>query len=107
MPAATRAARRARARAGAAALALRVFEQRDLLTPILRSAASSNGLLVTKRVARDAPDVALAVRKLIWQGRILKGTAILEGHTDILWGCGRRAATRRRGSGTPRRVRCR
>jgi WD40 repeat protein len=83
----TRASRRARSRAGAAALALRVFEQRDLVTQILRLAASPNGLLVTKHVARDARALALALRKLVWQDRILKGTAILKGHTGAVLSC--------------------
>jgi WD40 repeat protein len=87
MPAATRASRRARARAGAAALALRIFEQRDLLMPVLRLAASPNGLLVTKHVARDARAVVLALRKLVWKDRILKGTAILKGHTSTVYSC--------------------
>ena len=77
MPAATGASRRARSRAGTAAIALRVYEQRDLVTPILRLAASPDGLLLTKHVARDTRAVVLALRKLVWQDRILKGTAIL------------------------------
>jgi hypothetical protein len=82
MPVDTRASRRARSRAGGAARALRVFEQRDLLTPILRVVSSPNGLLVTKHVTRDALAVTLALRKLVWQDRILKGTAIHEGHAS-------------------------
>ncbi|KAJ1463450.1 hypothetical protein M885DRAFT_2759, partial [Pelagophyceae sp. CCMP2097] len=98
MSAATRAARRAQSRASATALALRVFEQHDLLTPILRMVASPNGLLVTKHVARDARAVVLALRKLVWQDRILKGTAILKGHDSIIRSCafspdGKRVAT--------------
>ncbi|KAJ1447773.1 WD40-repeat-containing domain protein [Pelagophyceae sp. CCMP2097] len=87
MPIATVASRRARSRAGASALALRVFEQRDLVTPILRMVASPNGLLVTKHVARDARAVVMALRKLVWQDRILKGTAIHKGHTSRVECC--------------------
>jgi len=54
--------------------------QHDLLTPILRLAASPNGLLITKHVARDARDVALALRKLVWKDRIPKCSAIIKGH---------------------------
>ncbi|KAJ1456270.1 WD40-repeat-containing domain protein [Pelagophyceae sp. CCMP2097] len=62
---------------------LAVFEQTDLVKIILRLAAEApNALLVTKGAARDAPAVALALRRLVWQDRILKGTAIFEGHTD-------------------------
>jgi hypothetical protein len=49
----------------AAALALEVFEQTDLLTSILRLAAAPGGLLVTKQVAIDAPAAAPALRRLI------------------------------------------
>jgi WD40 repeat protein len=66
----------------AAAAVLEVFEQPDLLALFLRLAASTNGLHVTKRVARAARAVAPVVRKLIWTDRILKGTAIFKRHTD-------------------------
>ncbi|KAJ1463552.1 WD40-repeat-containing domain protein [Pelagophyceae sp. CCMP2097] len=63
----------------------------DLLAPILRLAASTNALCVTKRVARAARGVAPAVRRLIledrWKGRVLKGTAILKGHTGGVRSC--------------------
>jgi hypothetical protein len=76
---------------GGAAPVLDVFELSDLLAPILRLAASTNALRVTKHVARAARAVAPAVRRLIledrWKGRILKGTAILEGHTSYIWCC--------------------
>jgi WD40 repeat protein len=84
MPA-TGASRSARPRAGTAAL--RVFEQGDLLTPILRLVASPNGLFVTKHVARDARAAVLALRKVVWQDRILKGTAILKGHARGVSSC--------------------
>ncbi|KAJ1457058.1 WD40-repeat-containing domain protein [Pelagophyceae sp. CCMP2097] len=62
--------------------------QDDLLKIILRlSAEAPNALLVTKRVARDARAAALAVRKLVWQDRILKGTAILKGHASYVMCC--------------------
>ncbi|KAJ1459202.1 hypothetical protein M885DRAFT_613725 [Pelagophyceae sp. CCMP2097] len=76
---------------GGAEPVLDVFELSDLLAPILRLAASTNALRVTKHVARAARAVAPAVRRLIledrWKGRILKGTAILEGHTSNIWCC--------------------
>ncbi|KAJ1455256.1 WD40-repeat-containing domain protein [Pelagophyceae sp. CCMP2097] len=67
-----------------AASVLEVFELTDLMTPILHLAASTEALLVTTRVAQDAPAVALSVRRLIWQDRILKGTAILKGHAHAI-----------------------
>jgi WD40 repeat protein len=79
----------ARPRPGnAAAPALEVFEQDDLVKIILRlSAEAPNALLVTKRVARDARAIALAVRRLVWKDRTVKGTAILKGHTDSVYSC--------------------
>ena len=59
----------------------------DLRTPILRLAGSPNGLHVTTRVARDGRAVAAGLRKLLWQDQILKGTAILKGHTHIVYSC--------------------
>jgi WD40 repeat protein len=82
-----------------AAPALDVFEQDDLLKIILRfSAEAPNALLVTKYVARDARAMALTVRKLVWQDKMLKGTAVLEGHTGDVMSCafspdGKRIAT--------------
>jgi hypothetical protein len=55
MPATTRDSRRARVRAGGAALALYVFEQSDLLTPMLRLVASPNGLFVSTSLETRAP----------------------------------------------------
>eukprot|EP00628_Pelagophyceae_sp_CCMP2097_P027927 CAMPEP_0184194994 /NCGR_PEP_ID=MMETSP0976-20121227/4773_1 /TAXON_ID=483370 /ORGANISM="non described non described, Strain CCMP2097" /LENGTH=129 /DNA_ID=CAMNT_0026499429 /DNA_START=43 /DNA_END=428 /DNA_ORIENTATION=+ len=52
----------------------------------MRLAASPNGLLITKHVARDARAVVLALRKLVWKDRILNGTAIL-GHTSFVLCC--------------------
>jgi len=69
-----------------AAPALEVFELGDLLALILRLAASPNAL-VTKRVAEIARAVAPAVHKLIWSDRILKGKAILKGHTGPVFCC--------------------
>mmetsp|Transcript_8701 Transcript_8701/g.30716 ORF Transcript_8701/g.30716 Transcript_8701/m.30716 type:complete len:110 (-) Transcript_8701:254-583(-) len=79
--------REAPTRTAASAPALAVFEQSDLFTIILRQAASPEGLLVSKQVARDARAVGRAVRKLVWHDRILKGTAILKGHTDWVISC--------------------
>ncbi|KAJ1451750.1 hypothetical protein M885DRAFT_569582, partial [Pelagophyceae sp. CCMP2097] len=76
---------------GGAAPVLSVFELNDLLAPILRLAALTNALRVTKHVARAARAVAPAVRRLIledrWKGRILKGTAILKWHTHEILSC--------------------
>jgi WD40 repeat protein len=76
---------------------LEIFEQTDLLTPILRLTASSDAR-VTKQVARDAWAVAPAVRRLIWSDLIFKGRAILKGHTSVVKSCafspnGKRIAT--------------
>jgi WD40 repeat protein len=70
-----------------AAPALDVLELSDLLTLILRLAAAPSALLVTRRVARNARAVAPAARRRIWQDRISKGTAILKGHTGVVFGC--------------------
>ncbi|KAJ1454191.1 hypothetical protein M885DRAFT_522374 [Pelagophyceae sp. CCMP2097] len=76
-----RGAERSAARNGRARRAvLDVLEQRDMVKPILRLATSTHALHVTKLAAREARDVVAVVRKLIWNDRILKGTAILEGH---------------------------
>ncbi|KAJ1445633.1 WD40-repeat-containing domain protein [Pelagophyceae sp. CCMP2097] len=77
---------------------LDVFEQPDLLTPILRLAASPHALLVTKQVVRESRTLAPVVRRLVWEDQIFKGTAILKGHTFAVLSCafspdGRRIAT--------------
>ncbi|KAJ1454943.1 hypothetical protein M885DRAFT_225835 [Pelagophyceae sp. CCMP2097] len=73
--------------APAAAPVLKVLELSDLLALILRLGGKPDALLVTARVARNARAVAPTVRKLIWIDRILKGTAIIKGHTNYVRSC--------------------